>query len=64
MLRLYGVPGEQALAFAVGMHVISTAFNVGLGMIAMWMMGIRPGELLRLHSNAAKGGETAPGAQM
>ncbi len=63
VLRLYGVPGEQALAFAVGMHVISTAFNVGLGMIAMWMMGIRPGELLRLHSNAAKDGGAAPGAR-
>ena len=54
VLRLYGVPGEQALAFAVGMHVISTAFNIGLGLVAMWMMGIRPGELLRLQSNAEK----------
>ena len=59
VLRLYGVPGEQALAFAVGMHIISTAFNIGLGMVAMWMMGIRPGELLRLHSNAEKDSESA-----
>ena len=58
VLRLYGVPGEQALAFAVGMHVISTAFNIGLGLFAMWMMGIRPGELLRLHSDVKEQGNT------
>ena len=34
------------------MHLISTMFNIGLGLIAMVMMGIRPGELLRLHSPA------------
>jgi uncharacterized protein (TIRG00374 family) len=59
VLRLYGVPGEEALAFAVGMHVISTAFNVGLGLVAMWLMEIRPGELLRLHSNGAKDSDSA-----
>ena len=54
VLRLYGVSGEDALAFAVGMHVISSAFNIGLGLAAMWLMGIRPAELLRVGSNAEK----------
>lgn len=54
VLALWGVPAEQALAFAVGMHVVSTVFNIGIGLVAMWLMGIRPGELLRLGSNAKK----------
>jgi uncharacterized protein (TIRG00374 family) len=52
VLALYGVPAEQAFAFAVGMHLVSTAFNIAIGLIAMWLMGIRPGELLRLESKA------------
>lgn len=62
VLRLYGVSGETALAFAVGMHVVSTAYNIGLGLVAMWLMGIRPGELLRLKSNAEKHPEPARAA--
>lgn len=52
VLKAYQVPTEQAIAFAVGMHLISTAFNIGLGLVAMVLMGVRPGELLRLRSNA------------
>jgi uncharacterized protein (TIRG00374 family) len=52
VLALYGVSAEQAFAFAVGMHVVSTVFNITIGLIAMWLMGIRPGELLRLESKA------------
>jgi glycosyltransferase 2 family protein len=62
VLRLYGVSGEVALAFAVGTHVISSAFNIGLGLVAMWLMGIRPGELLRLQSNAEQDGDAAKAA--
>ncbi len=61
VLRLYGVPGEQAFAFAVGMHLVSTAVNIGLGLGAMGLMGIRPGELLQLHSSAPKPTDTAAG---
>lgn len=50
VLKAYQVPTDQALAFAVGMHLISTVFNIGLGLVAMVLMGVRPGELLRLHS--------------
>lgn len=60
VLALYGVSAEQALAFAVGMHVVSTVFNIAIGLVAMWLMGIRPGELLRLGSNAEKGVATPP----
>lgn len=59
VLRLYGVSGEQALAFAVGMHLVSTVVNIGLGLIAMGLMGIRPGELLRLDSSAVKATDEA-----
>ncbi len=59
VLKAYQVPTEQALAFAVGMHLISTAFNIALGLVAMWMMGIRPGELLRVKSSANKDADTA-----
>jgi uncharacterized protein (TIRG00374 family) len=60
VLALWGVPAEQALAFAVGMHVVSTVFNIGIGLVAMWLMGIRPGELLRLGSKAENDTTTPP----
>jgi len=61
VLQLYGVSVEQAFAFAVGMHLVSTAVNIALGLIAMALMGIRPGELLRLDSSAEKAADNAPG---
>jgi uncharacterized protein (TIRG00374 family) len=53
ILSLYGVPSHDALAFAAGTHVVSTIFNVALGVCAMWTMGIRPGEVFRLGGNPA-----------
>ena len=63
VLRLYGVSGEAALAFAVGMHVVSSAFNIGMGLVAMWLMGLRPGELFRLDSDSEKERRSPPAAQ-
>ncbi|MEP7216588.1 MAG: lysylphosphatidylglycerol synthase transmembrane domain-containing protein [Anaerolineaceae bacterium] len=51
---LYDIPAHDALAYAVGSHLFSTAFNVGLGMIAMWCMGMQPGDVFRLHAKAAE----------
>ena len=48
-LSLYGVSSHDALAYAVGTHLFSTLFNVGLGIIAMLVMGMRPGEVFRLR---------------
>ena len=59
VLRLYGVSGEQALAFAVGMHLVSTVVNIGLGLAAMGLMGIRPGELFRLDASTPKPADEA-----
>ncbi len=50
VLALYGVADDRALAYAVGTHVFSTVFNIGLGMIAMLAMRISPNELFSLHS--------------
>jgi uncharacterized membrane protein YbhN (UPF0104 family) len=49
-LRIYDVPHETALAFAVGIHVFVTVFNIGLGLIAMFALGLRPHDLLSLTS--------------
>ncbi len=46
---LYSVPAHDALAYAVGTHLFSTAFNIGLGLAAMLAMGIRPGEVFRFR---------------
>jgi hypothetical protein len=54
ILSLYSVPSHDALAFAAGTHVFSTAFNIGLGVCAMWIMGIRPGDVFRLRGNGAE----------
>ena len=48
-LSLYGISGHDAVAYAVGVHVFSTLFNIGLGVIAMLVMGMRPGEVFRLR---------------
>jgi hypothetical protein len=34
---------------------VTTAFNVALGVMAMLMMGVRPGEILRLRKAQAAG---------
>ena len=48
-LALYGVPADKALAYAVESHVFITVFNIGLGLLAMLLMRIEPGELWRLR---------------
>ncbi len=48
VLTLYGVSSADALGYALGTHVITTAFNIGLGMLALWAMRITPGEVFRL----------------
>ncbi|MEP6871981.1 MAG: lysylphosphatidylglycerol synthase transmembrane domain-containing protein [Anaerolineaceae bacterium] len=49
---LYDIPAHDALAYAVGSHLFSTAFNVGLGLVAMWSMGMQPGDVFRLRAEA------------
>lgn len=55
VLSLYSVASDRALAFAVGTHLFSTVFTIVLGLGAMWIMGIRPGEIFgfRKESDAA-----------
>src|SRR5205823_3774595 len=48
VLVLYGVSSPDALAFAIGTHVITAAFNVGLGLAAMWSMRLAPGDVFRM----------------
>ncbi len=52
-LSLYDIPAHDAFAYAVGSHLFSTVFNVGLGAVAMWFMGIHPGDIFRLRAKAA-----------
>ncbi len=55
VLSLYGIASDRALAFAVGTHVFSTLFVVVMGLLAMWLMGVRPGEIFGLrHGPAAE----------
>ena len=52
VLALYSVSPDTALAYAVGTHVFSTVFNIGLGIVAMLAMRIGPGEVLSLRSRS------------
>ena len=64
-LALYGVPAHDGLAFAVGTHVISTAFNILLGLLAMVAMRLRPHEVFgrRRIALSARGVESeVPGS--
>ena len=48
VLRLYGANATDALAFAIATHVFSTAYNIALGLIAVWLMRLRPADVFRL----------------
>lgn len=50
VLALYSVAGDTALAYAVGVHVFSTVFNIGLGLIAMGAMRVSPHEVFSFRS--------------
>ncbi|MEO8541542.1 MAG: lysylphosphatidylglycerol synthase transmembrane domain-containing protein, partial [bacterium] len=52
-LALYGVSSEAALGYAVGTHLFTTLFNIGLGVAAMLTMRMRPGEVFALRRPAA-----------
>lgn len=54
-LSLYGVSSPDALAYAVGTHLFSTLFNLGLGVVAMLFMRMRPGEVFRLRTPKSRG---------
>jgi uncharacterized protein (TIRG00374 family) len=59
-LTLHGVSADGALAYAVGIHLFSTVFNIILGLGAMVVMRIPPGELFRLRAPAASAGPIEP----
>ena len=50
-LRIYDVPANEALAYAVGAHVFVALFNIGLGVIAMLILGLRPSDLMRIKGS-------------
>ena len=50
VLALYSVSSDTALAYAVGTHVFSTVFNIGLGIIAMLAMRVGPGEVFSFRA--------------
>lgn len=56
VLSLYDISPHQALAYAAGAHVFSTVFNIALGLAAMWIMGVQPGDVFRFRG--ARAGDT------
>ena len=58
-LRVYDVPTDAALAFAVGAHVFVALFNIGLGLTAMALLGVRPRDLLQMRRAAVPEKEPA-----
>ena len=52
-LSLYGVSAADAVAYAVGVHLFSTLFNIALGVAAMLVMRMGPGEVFRLRGPKA-----------
>ena len=62
VLSLHAVAPERALAYAAGTHLFSTVLNIGLGLIAMWAMGVQPRDVFRLRRPTPNGAavEAAP----
>lgn len=59
VLGLYGVPPDRALAYAIGSHVVVTVFNIALGLGAMGLMRIGPGEVFGVRRTSAGDGAAA-----
>ena len=55
VLKMYGADAATALAFAIATHVFSTAYNIALGLVAVWAMRLRPGEIFRLAGGRESG---------
>lgn len=49
-LALQGVGREDAFAYALTTHVLTNLWVVLLGLAAMWLMRLRPGEILALRT--------------
>lgn len=50
VVTLYGASPADALAFSIGMHLITTAFNIGLGLVAIWVMRLSARDVFELGS--------------
>jgi uncharacterized membrane protein YbhN (UPF0104 family) len=48
VLAAWGVPSEQALAYAIVTHLLTNLWVIGVGVLALWLMQVRPRELLSL----------------
>ncbi|GBD13610.1 hypothetical protein HRbin24_01643 [bacterium HR24] len=48
VLAAWDVPGEQALAYAIVTHLLTNLWVIGLGMVALWLMRLRPRDLFSL----------------
>lgn len=48
LLAAWGVPREEALAYAAATHILTNLWVVALGLGALWAMRIRPGDLFAL----------------
>jgi uncharacterized membrane protein YbhN (UPF0104 family) len=58
-LGIYEVPLDEALAYAVGAHVFVALFNIGLGVVSMLLLGLRPADLLRVKTPGQSTAATA-----
>ena len=56
-LALYNVPADVALAYAVGTHVFISLYSIGLGLLAMALLGVKPAEVLRMRGPSPAHGE-------
>lgn len=55
-LSMFGVGAEQALAFAILSHALTTAMNIGLGMWSAHRMDFRLSRVLRQQPHETSGG--------
>ena len=60
VLKLYGVPGDAALAYALGTHILGTVFVVVLGIAAMVLMRVRPAEIFSFRNKKSEEDVTEP----
>ena len=54
LLRREGVTGGDAFAYAVATRVLVSTFITVMGLVAMWLMAVRPRDVLTLRRDTAR----------
>jgi uncharacterized membrane protein YbhN (UPF0104 family) len=63
VLAAWDVPNERALAYAIATHLLTNLWVIGVGVLALWLMKVRPRDILSLVREKGPAPMPAPPGQ-